>query len=84
MRRIEKWFKGLFKKEKEVFISRFFDHIEIYESTVLFGHFILKEETREVFLPDLKITERGKLRVITEAYTELNEITRRLKSSDKV
>jgi hypothetical protein len=79
MRRLESWFKGLLKKEKEVFISRKFDHIEIVETTTLFGRWKVKEEVREVFLPDLKITEQGKIRVIVEAYTELHSVITELR-----
>jgi hypothetical protein len=82
MKRVETWFGGLGKKEIYIFISRKIDHIEIQEVTTLFGKKV-KEETREVFLPDLKITEQGKLRVIVEAYTEIHEIARRL-LNDKV
>jgi hypothetical protein len=79
MRKVQSWFKGLVKKEKLVFISKRIDHIEIVETTTLFGKWVIKEETREVFLPDLKITEQGKIRVIVEAYTELHSVITELR-----
>jgi hypothetical protein len=78
MRRTESWFKGLLKRETEVFISKKIDHIELVETTTLFG-FKIKEDAREVFLPNVKITEQGKLRVIAEVYTELHNIAKQLK-----
>jgi hypothetical protein len=79
MRRVETWFKGVLKRETEVFISRRIDHIEIVKTTTLFGHWTVKEETQEVFLPDVKFTDKGKLRVIAEAYLELQQIGKELK-----
>jgi hypothetical protein len=79
MRRTESWLKGLGKKETEIFISKKLNHIEIFVTTTLFGRWVVKEDHREVFLPDLKTLEQGKLRVICEAYLELHEIAEKLK-----
>lgn len=79
MRRTESWLNGLVKKETLVFIDRHIEHIEIVETTTLFGFWNVKEETREVFLPNVKITEKGKLRVIVEAMLELQETAKKLK-----
>jgi hypothetical protein len=84
MKRTESWFKGLVKKETFVFISRNLEHIEITETTTLFGRWTVREDTREVYLPNLKTIDPNKLRVIAEAYMELTEVSRRLRKFDNV
>jgi hypothetical protein len=84
MKRTESWCKGLVKKETFVFITRNLEHIELVETTTLFGRWTIKEETREVYLPNLKTLDPEKLRVIAEAYEELHETTRRLKKFDSI
>jgi hypothetical protein len=84
MRKIESWLNGLVKRETLVFIDRNLEHIELVETTTLLGFLNVKEETREVFLPNLKTIDPEKLRVIAEAYSELHETARRLKRFDNV
>lgn len=84
MKHIDTWFRGMVKRETYIFVSKKVDHIELNEITTLFGKWKVKEEVREVFLPDLKLMEQGKLRVICEAYTELHELARRLSRHDKI
>jgi hypothetical protein len=79
MKRTESWLNGLVKRETLVFIDRHIEHIEIVKTTTLFGFWNVKEETREVFLPHTKITEKGKLRVIVEAMLELQATAKELK-----
>ncbi|MEH7116943.1 hypothetical protein V7128_05880 [Neobacillus vireti] len=79
MNHVESWFKGLVKKETFIFVSKKLDHVELNEITTLFGRFKVKEEVREIFLPNLKITEQGKLQVLVEVYMELHELARRLR-----
>jgi hypothetical protein len=80
LKRTDSFLKGLLKRETFVFISRNLEHIEIVETTTLFGKWTVREETREVYLPNLKTMDKEKLRVIADAYTELHEAARRLKN----
>jgi hypothetical protein len=84
MKRTESLLNGLVKKETFVFISRNLEHIELVETTTLFGFWNVREVTREVYLPNLKTLDPEKLRVIAEAYEELHEVSRRLKKFDKI
>lgn len=79
MKKTESWLKGLVKRETIVFLSKNLDHVEIIQTITLFGFWNVKEETREVFLPDVKITEQGKLRVIADAYKEMHEVITELR-----
>jgi hypothetical protein len=78
MKHIEKWFFGLWKRETDVFFSKRFDHIEIWETTTFFG-WKVHEEMKEVYLPDLKTLDQAKLRVIAEVYTELHSVITQLR-----
>jgi hypothetical protein len=80
MKRVEKRFGGLWKRETEVFLSKRFDHIEIWSTTTVLGRWKIREEVKEVFLPDIKTLEQAKLRVIAEAYTELHSIITELRN----
>jgi hypothetical protein len=79
MRRTESWFKGILKRETFVFISRNLEHIEIVETTTLFGRWTIREETREAYLPRMKATDKEKLRVIAEAYDELQDAIKHIR-----
>lgn len=84
MRRTETLLKGLIVKETEIFFSRKLDHIEICVTTLLFGRWLIKEESREVYIPDLKTLENGAIRVIADAFVELDTIARRLNEFDSI
>lgn len=73
MRKVESFLNGLVKKETLVFFSRQLDHIEIVETTTLFGFWHVKDVTREVYIPAIKEVEKGQLQVIADAYLELHE-----------
>jgi hypothetical protein len=78
MIKVKSWFNGLVKKELQIFFSRPFDHVEIVESTILFGVWTIKEEAREVFIPHADIRDKAQMRVIADALTELHETLKRL------
>lgn len=75
---------GLMKRETVVFFSKKYDHIEIIETTTLFGFWKVKEVNREVYLPDVKITEQGKLRVIADAFKELHDFITELRNGGNI
>lgn len=77
MRIVDSWFWGIFKRKKLVTISRDLRWIEIEEITTFFK-WTIREDFREVYLPNLKEVKQENLRVIAEAYTELHEVARKL------
>lgn len=78
MIRVEKWLHGLVKKETEVFFSRRLDHIEIVETTKVFGYWKIFEDTREVFIPNTDIRNQAQMKVIADAFSALYETLQRL------
>lgn len=78
MNRTKSWFSGLVKQETIIFITRNLEHIEIIQTTKLFGFWIIKEEVREVYLPNTRQTDSEKLKVIADVYFELREIAYKL------
>lgn len=84
MHRKETLLWGLVKKECWVFLDKRIDNIEIVETTTLFGRWVIREEVREVFVPDIEVTDTLEIRVFGDAYRELHEFIRRLRELDKV